>query len=71
MTNEVVYLTMLDFFMILNQEGDEEEEKEEVKVVLGHRFYRMKGNSRNDHCEVCLSVIWTLLQTWFKCSGES
>ncbi|XP_030840664.1 differentially expressed in FDCP 8 homolog [Strongylocentrotus purpuratus] len=64
----VAKLVQLRLKLLQLQEGDEEEEKEEVKVVLGHRFYRMKGNSRNDHCEVCLSVIWTLLQTWFKCS---
>ncbi|XP_041454725.1 differentially expressed in FDCP 8 homolog [Lytechinus variegatus] len=64
----VAKLVQLRLKLLQIKEGDEEEEKEDVKVVLGHRFYRMHGKSLNDHCEVCLSVIWALLQTWYKCS---
>lgn len=66
----VAKLVQLRLKLMQIKEGDEDEgkEKEEVKAVLGHRFHRMTGKSLNDHCEVCLSVIWALLQRWYKCS---
>ncbi|XP_071480007.1 differentially expressed in FDCP 8-like [Diadema antillarum] len=63
----VAKLVQLRLKLLQIKEGEEEEESEDVKTVLGHRFQRMKGKSLNDQCEVCLSVIWALLQTSYRC----
>ena len=46
------------------------EEEEDVKVVVGHRFKKRESKGSEHYCEKCASVIWGVLHTWYKCTGE-
>ncbi|XP_071957898.1 differentially expressed in FDCP 8-like [Antedon mediterranea] len=44
-----------------------EEENPGIKVIVGHRFKRKHGKGVNPQCERCNSLIWRLLQSWYRC----
>ncbi|XP_014675294.1 PREDICTED: uncharacterized protein LOC106815331 isoform X3 [Priapulus caudatus] len=51
----------------LKDEGVIEEEPD-VKVVLGHKFVkREQSKSYQHHCEKCCTLIWGMLQLWYRC----
>lgn len=45
------------------------EEEEDVKIVVGHRFKKRLAKSSKHYCEKCASVIWGVLQSWYKCTA--
>ncbi|XP_070536130.1 differentially expressed in FDCP 8-like isoform X2 [Ptychodera flava] len=50
------------------KEGPEEEEPD-TKVTLGHRFKKKTTKTAKHHCEKCTSLIWGMIQTWYRCKG--
>ncbi|XP_077993669.1 differentially expressed in FDCP 8-like [Glandiceps talaboti] len=50
------------------KEGPEEEE-ENTKITLGHKFKKKTSKSSKHHCEKCAGLIWGMIQTWYKCKG--
>ncbi|XP_074644650.1 differentially expressed in FDCP 8 homolog isoform X2 [Tubulanus polymorphus] len=44
-----------------------EEAPEDWKLVLGHRFRHQDSKSSQRHCERCNTVIWGMLQLWYRC----
>ncbi|CAH1779563.1 unnamed protein product, partial [Owenia fusiformis] len=39
----------------------------DTKYILGHQFKPISGKSSKHYCERCNTVIWGVLQTWYKC----
>ncbi|XP_033124767.1 differentially expressed in FDCP 8 homolog B-like isoform X2 [Anneissia japonica] len=44
-----------------------EEDSPDIKVIVGHRFRRKHGRGVNHQCESCNSLIWRMLQSWYRC----
>lgn len=46
----------------------------EVQVILGHHFLPQKyyiTTSGPTYCDCCSGTIWTVLQSWYMCNGNS
>ena len=55
--------------LFLSQEEKEAEDKN-IKIVVGHHFEEKQSRSSKHYCEKCNSVIWGMLQRWYRCTGK-
>ena len=42
---------------------------DDVQIVVGHEFKRRTSKRSKHYCEKCASVIWGVMQAWYKCNG--
>ncbi|VDO29509.1 unnamed protein product [Brugia timori] len=38
-------------------------------TIMGHQFFLQSATGRNPYCEVCLSTIWRLIQSYRRCNS--